>query len=192
VLVFIPILGSLAAIVLAPVFAAGIVTGCRALEEGRDLELGHLFAGFRERFGTLVSVSLLYLAASVVIALVVGLITGAGMWSLLGGGASAASVGAAGLGLLLALLVMLALMLPVFMAVWFAPALVVFHEQSAVEAMKNSFIACLRNMLPFLVYSLVVFGLAIVAFIPLGLGWLVLGPVIAGSLYASYRDIFFE
>jgi uncharacterized membrane protein len=46
-------------------------------------------------------------------------------------------------------------------------------------------------MLPFLVYSLVVFGLAIVAFIPLGLGWLVLGPVSFASVYTAYRDIYF-
>ena len=32
--------------------------------------------------------------------------------------------------------------------------------------------------------------LAIVASIPFGLGWLVLGPVFAASVYASYKDIF--
>jgi len=31
---------------------------------------------------------------------------------------------------------------------------------------------------------------AILATIPFGLGWLVLAPVFAGSVYASYRDIF--
>jgi hypothetical protein len=33
---------------------------------------------------------------------------------------------------------------------------------------------------------------AIVATIPLALGWLVLGPVLAATLYASYRDIFYR
>ena len=41
-----------------------------------------------------------------------------------------------------------------------------------------------------LVYSLVGLVLAIAASIPLGLGWLVLGPMFGGSVYASYRDIF--
>jgi uncharacterized membrane protein len=94
--------------------------------------------------------------------------------------------------MLLALLIMLALMLPIIMAVWFAPALVVFHEQAAGEAMKNSFVACLKNIVPFLLYSVILFLLAIVASIPLGAGFLVLGPVIVASLYASYRDIFFQ
>ena len=85
-----------------------------------------------------------------------------------------------------------ALLLPLFMALWFAPALALFHQQGPAEAMKGSFVACLRNILPSLVYGAIGFMLAIVASIPFGLGWLVLGPVIAGSLYASYRDIFFE
>jgi len=84
------------------------------------------------------------------------------------------------------------LMLPVFMAIWFAAPLVVFHNQGPGEAMKNSFTACLRNVLPFLVYSVIALLLAFIASIPLGLGWLVLGPVMAASLYTGYRDIFFE
>src|SRR4051794_17762946 len=56
VLAFIPVLGSIANIVLTPVFAAGLILGCRALDEGGELKIEHLFAGFRERFGTLVTV----------------------------------------------------------------------------------------------------------------------------------------
>jgi hypothetical protein len=36
----------------------------------------------------------------------------------------------------------------------------------------------------------VVFVLALVATIPIGLGWLVLGPVLATSVYTAYLDIF--
>ena len=192
VLALIPVLGSLALIVLAPVFAGGIMIACREVDQGREVQIVHLFAGFRERFGTLVSVGLLYLAASVVIALVVGVVTGAGMWTLLGGGADPVALGAAGLTVILAFLVMMALMLPVIMAIWFAAPLVTFHDQPAGEAMKHSFFACLKNIVPFLVYSAILFVAAIVASIPFFLGWLVLGPVMACSLYASYRDIFFE
>jgi uncharacterized membrane protein len=78
------------------------------------------------------------------------------------------------------------------MAVWFAPPLVVFHDLGAGEAMKSSFVACLRNVVPFLVYGVILLLLSMLASLPFGLGWLVLGPVLAGSLYTSYRDIFFE
>lgn len=191
-LALIPVLGSLAGMALAPVFAGGIAIACREQDRGRALRLGHLFEGFRERFGTLVSIGLIYLGITVVLALVVGLATGAGMWTLLGSSADAAAVAGAGLTLVLAFLVMLALLLPLFMALWFAPALAVFHEQGPAEAMKSSFVACLRNIGPFLLYSVILFLLAIAASIPFGLGWLVLGPTMAASLYTGYRDIFFD
>lgn len=192
VLALIPLLGSLAAMILAPVFGAGLVIGSRALDQGGSLEIAHLFAGFRERFGTLATVGLTYLGASVAIALVVGLVTGAGVWKLMGGDADPAAIGAAGATVLLAFLVMMALMLPVVMAVWFSPPLVAFHELGAGEAMKASFVACLRNIVPFLVYGVILLLLGVLASLPFALGWLVLGPVMAASLYTSYRDIFFK
>lgn len=191
-LALVPFLGSIAAMVLAPVFAGGLVIGCRAQDEGRALEVSQLFAGFRERFGPLVSIGAIYLGVTLVVALVVGLVTGAGMWATLGTQPGPERVAGAGVTLLLAMLVMLALLVPVFMAMWFAPALVVFHGESALEAMKASFVACLRNIGPFLLYGAILFLLAIAASIPFGLGWLVLGPVMAASIYTGYRDIFFE
>jgi uncharacterized membrane protein len=192
VLALIPFLGSLALMVLFPAFGGGIMLGCRALDEGRELELGHLFAGFKDKFGTLAAVGAIYLAASIVVALVVGLITGAGLFALLGGGdPGAAAATGAFMTVLLAVLIMMALMIPMAMAIWFAPALVVLNDRGAVEAMKESFAGCVKNIVPFLLYGVVLFVAAIIAAIPFGLGWLVLGPVAAGSLYASYRDIYF-
>jgi len=43
---------------------------------------------------------------------------------------------------------------------------------------------------PFVLYGLVGLVLGIVASIPFGLGWLVLGPVAIASVYVGYRDIF--
>ena len=192
VLAVIPFLGMLAGVVLMPVFGAGFMIACRALEDGRPMELGQLFAGFRERFGALATVGLIYLVASVVIALVVGALTGVSLYRTMSAGGDPAAMAAAALTMLLAFLIMLALMLPVIMAVWFAPALVVFHEQAAGEAMKNSFVACLKNIAPFLIYGVIMLLLSILASIPFGLGFLVLGPVIVTSLYTSYRDIFFQ
>jgi uncharacterized membrane protein len=190
VLAFIPFIGSIASFILTPVFGAGVVIGCRAIEEGRPLEIGHLFAGFREKLGPLATVGAIYLGTAVVIALVVGLATGASIFALMSGATPDVATPAAALTVILALLIMLALLLPVVMAIWFAPPLVVFHDKSAVEAMQESFTGCLRNIVPFLVYGVVMLGLGIVASIPLGLGWLVLGPVLAASLYTSYKDIY--
>ena len=188
----VPFLGSLAGMVLTPVFAGGIFAACREQDQGRPLAVSHLFAGFRERFGTLVSIGFINLGITIAAMLVAGILTGAGMWTFLGSGTNPEAVAGMGLTLLLAVLVMFALLLPLFMALWFAPALAVFHQQGPAEAMKASFVGCLKNILPFFVYSVVGMLLAIVASIPFGLGWLVLGPVMAASLYTSYRDIFFD
>lgn len=186
VLSFIPLV-SLLANVLAPVFTGGLLLGCRAIEQGEGLEVGHLFAGFSHRSGTLAAVGGLYLLGLVVIgAIVAATAFGMGAFS-----AEPAWTGAQ-LTTMFALpgLVGLALVVPLIMALWFAPALVVFHGVDALEAMKRSFIGCLRNILPFLLYGLVSLVLLILAVLPLGLGLLVVMPVFCGSLYAAYKDIF--
>jgi len=187
----IPIVGPLATTLFGPVFAAGVMVGCKTLDSGGELELGHLFAGFRERTGTLIAVGALYLAATVVVIVVVSLVMGVGMMTMMGAG-DPQEVAAMGMTIVLAVLVMFALLLPAVMAIWLAAPLVVFHEHGAVEAMKGSFAGCLKNILPFLVYSVVLFVFAIAATLPLMLGWLVLGPVFAASVYASYRDIYLK
>ena len=56
--------------------------------------------------------------------------------------------------------------------------------------MRQSFAACLRNILPFLLYGVIALVLSIIAAIPFGLGYLVLIPVLTCSLYAGYKDVF--
>jgi uncharacterized membrane protein len=114
------------------------------------------------------------------------------------GGLFAVMTGAAtdpsayGASTVLALLVVAALVIPVNMALWFAPALVMLQDQTAMHAITQSFKGCVRNIVSFLIYGVVLLVLGFVASIPLGLGWLVLAPVILGSVYAAYRDIYFE
>ena len=188
---FIPIVGGLAMTLFGPVFAAGVMLGCKALDAGEQLELSHLFGGFRSRTGTLIGVGALYLAATIAVALVVSLVMGVGMMTMMGGGDQQA-VAAMGMTFVLAILIMLALLLPAMMAVWLAAPLVVFHDHGAIDAMKGSFTGCLKNVLPFLLYGVVLALLSILASLPLGLGWLILGPVFAASIYASYRDIYLK
>ena len=186
----IPIVGGVAMTLFAPVFAAGVVIGCRGLDEGKDLEIGHLFAGFRSRTGTLIGVGAVYLVISLIVMLVVGLSMGVGMVTMMGAGDPEA-MAAMGMTMVLAVLIMVALMLPIIMAVWFAAPLVVFHDHGVMDAMKGSFAGCLRNIVPFLIYGLVMFVFSFLASLPLLLGWLVLGPVLLASLYTGYRDIYF-
>lgn len=191
VLALIPLVGPIASFVLGPVFTAGFVMAARSADEGGEVQFSQLFAGFKHRFGTLAAVGGLYLVGTIVIVFAASMLTGIGMFSVLGGAATPEQAARLGLTLAIAVLLVVALMLPLVMAIWFAPPLVAFHDMGAWEAMKASFFGCLKNLLPFLLYGIVVFIAAVIASIPLFLGWLVLGPVIAASLYTSYRDIYF-
>jgi uncharacterized membrane protein len=151
------------------------------------LTIAHLFAGFQSHLNPLVVIGALYLAGMFAIVLVASIFTGGAAFTLWKSGADA---GVAVSSILFIVLIVLLLMIPLIMAVWFAPALATLHDVAPVDALKLSFRGCMRNMLPFLVYGVVGLLLAFAATIPFGLGWLVLLPVLAGSAYASYRDIF--
>lgn len=185
----VPLLGQLAANLLTPLLVAGLLAACRKAENGQTLEIPDLFAGFKTNSGELAVLGLLYMAGMLVIVAFV---------ALLGGGSVAggmmlgrpAGFGIAFGGMMLALLLSALLSIPLVMAMWFAPALVLFNNMQPVPALKASFNACLKNLLPFLIYGVITLVLSFFAALPLGLGFLVLAPVLAGSLHASYRDIF--
>ena len=96
----------------------------------------------------------------------------------------------AGVAMLVVALIGVTLALLAAMAYWFAPALVVLNGEPPIAALQKSFAASWRNIGAFLLYGLIYIGLAIVATIPMGLGWLVLGPMLVGSCYAGWRTIF--
>jgi len=196
VLVFVPILGGLISNLLMPVFIGGLMLGCRSLEEDGEFGIDALFAGFKQNTGNLVMVGVLYLVGIIVVGMILlaillaiggSALIKAGLFS---GQITEGSMATLAGGALIAILVALALMVPLAMAVWFAPQLVIFRDIAPFEAMKASFFACLKNILPFLVYGLILLVLSFIASIPFGLGMLVLGPVLIGTHYASYMDLF--
>ena len=184
---FIPVLGQLVSPLLSVVVAGSIMLGCRALDRGEPLTVGHLFAGFQSHLTPLLVVGALYLAGMFVIVLVAAAFTGGAAFALWSRGSG---VGTAIGSMLLVVFIVLFLMIPLFMALWFAPALITLHDVPPVEAMKRSVRGCLRNLLTFIILAVIVIILGILASIPFALGWLVLLPVLAGAAYASYRDIF--
>ncbi len=196
---FVPVVGSLAESVLAPVFGGGIALGCHALAKGRPLTIGHLFEGFQGgRFMPLFIVGLIYLGAMFVlwigvVAVVLGVAGGAGLFSALSSDASqmgVALMSSIGLVALVVVPIALVAVAALTMAYWFAPPLIVLNGEEPIAAMKKSFRACWQNVGATLVYGLIGIGLAIVASIPFGLGWILLAPVMAGSWYASWRETF--
>lgn len=190
-LALVPFLGGLANMLLSPVIAAGLMLGCRALERDEELDIGYLFAGFKQNTSNLVMLGLLMLVAMIVIMVPAMLIVG-GAGFLAGKSGGLAGYAALGMTMLLVVLVIIAVSIPIYMAIWFAPSLVIFHDMKPVEALKTSFFACLKNIVPFLLYGVILLVLTVIAAIPFGLGLLILMPVVIASVYTAYRDIFFE
>lgn len=188
----IPLVGPLLFNLLSPVLFAGLMIGCRAVEKGEELELSHLFAGFRKNSASLVTIGGIYLIGTIVVVGVIFMSAGGAMLPTVldKSGGDMQAVAAAMRSMALALTIGFALYLPLLMLIWFAPLLVVFEDMNPVAAMKTSFFACLSNWLAFLVYGLVILVLWFIASIPLFLGLIVLLPVLICSLYASYKDIF--
>lgn len=184
----IPFIGGLITNLFMPVVMGGIMLGCKALDEGGELQINHLFAGFSDHFGQLVLVGALYLGGIFIVFMPVGILAAILIPIM------AASHMESMTFVVIALIVLIAtaLIIPLVMAYWFAPPLVVFHAMPPIDAMKASFFACLKNFVPFLIYGLAFIPLMILAALPCFMGFLVLSPVIMASIYTSYRDIFIQ
>lgn len=189
----VPLLGALAVSLLMPVLIGGWLLAARKVEQGGTLEVTDLLAGFQgDRLTPLIVLGALLLAAMVAIGVVAGVLGLGAMWGLFAGGmhdspgGMMAAVGTGLMGMALAMLLFAA----VTMALWFAPALVVFRQVPPVDAIKLSARAVLKNIVPFLVFGVIYFVAAIVASIPLGLGWILLVPVGLLTGYVSYREVF--
>jgi hypothetical protein len=195
----VPFAGLLLAL-FTPVFLGGLMLGCRALEKGEELEIAHFFAGFRTNTLSLITIGGFYLIGNVVIAGLMYAIGGQALQQIVSGQAQNVdpeilmqAVGPA----MVALLAAMILSVPLTMAVWFAPLLVVFGNEKPASALRYSFIACLRNMLPFLVYGLIVLVPLILLMAPFDLanmernpGLWVVALLVLPSIYTSYRDLF--
>ncbi len=197
----VPFTGLLLAL-LTPVFLGGLMIGCRALEKGEELEIAHFFAGFRNNTLNLVTLGGFYLIGNVVIAGLMYAMGGGAIQQIVAGQAQnmdpeilMQALGPA----LAALLVGMALSVPLTMALWFAPLLVVFANEKPAPALRYSFLACLRNTLPFLVYGLVLLVPLVLFMAPFDLANMERNPglwvvvlLMLPSIYTSYRDLFRE
>ncbi len=191
VLSFIPLLGALILALITPALSTGLVHAARELDQGRDLAIEQLFAGLKEakQRTPLLTLGAIYIGAGIVALLVMFLLGGGALMGgiLAGGdaGPGAAAVGGAGLIIVVALV----LAILIAMAFVYAGPLVMFRNMPPVDSLKASFSACTQNIVPLIVFGVILAVLSFVASIPFLLGWLVLGPVAVGAIYASYKAI---
>ena len=192
VMSMIPLLGKIIFTLISPVFLAGLMQGCKAMEQGKPLEIAHLFIAFKENPAPIISIGGFYLIGQILIIGLVVLVGGSQMTDMMLYGKRVDESELMGVmsSFLTSSLIMLVLSIPLMMATWFAPLLVMFHKLPPVAAMQQSFFGCLRNIIPFQVYGITLIVLAIICLMPYGIGLVILIPTLFTSIYVSYKDIF--
>lgn len=188
----VPLLGTFIFMLISPVFQAGLMQGCKALEQGKPLEMKHLFIAFRKNAAPLITIGGVSLIGHILILGLAMLIGGSQMTDMMLYGKRVDESELMGVmsNFLTSSLLILTLSIPLIMATWFSPLLVVFHDIPAIVAMQRSFFACLKNFIPFQIYGIALIVLTVLSVIPYGAGLIILIPTMFTSIYVSYKDIF--
>lgn len=176
---------------LVPFAYAGIAMAGDEQRRTGSFEPNVLLVGFKKQAGALLAVGGTMMVAYVVIGIIVAVVVGIDAFRMMNGGHVDPSIFFS-VKYLLLFLICLALIIPVVMATYLAPQLIVLHDQPAVTAMKMSLSATIKNILPGLVFGILAMLLVIVSMIPLFLGLLISIPIMAITNYTVYRDIFVE
>jgi len=203
----VPFIGVAAASIMVPAFSVGFMAAARAASRRGPVELSLLFDGFRHQPKSQLVLGVIYLMALGTLLSATTLVDDGALASWMLTGRRPAEEALQSDDFLQALAVAALLYTPVLMAFWFAPPLAAWHGVGPIKALFFSFVACLLNWRPFLVYgafsALVVVVLPLAVLLTLMLAslkiaamslvfpvLLVLLPTLFASFYASYRDVF--
>jgi hypothetical protein len=203
----VPFIGVAAASIMVPAFSVGFMAAARAASRRGPVELSLLFDGFRHQPKSQLILGVIYLMALGTLLSATTLVDDGALASWMLTGRRPAEEALQSDDFLQALAVAALLYTPVLMAFWFAPPLAAWHGVGPIKALFFSFVACLLNWRPFLVYgafsALVVVVLPLAVLLTLMLAslkiaamslvfpvLLVLLPTLFASFYASYRDVF--
>ena len=207
----IPVIGPLAMMLLRPVFTVGFLAAAWTQERGGLPEIRHLFRGFRANLWALLPIGIALIAGTTLAVLATALVDGGALLEAITGNVKPDEALVANGRLEAAMLFAIVCALPSLLAVWFAPALVVFQDCTAGQALSGSLRAALANWRPVAVYGLLLFfyggvlpgmAVALIAYIvpPPAAPWVLALTVVPYvflfvaaqtiSDYVAYRDIF--
>jgi len=215
---FVSIIGS----IIAPIFVAGLMICAHENKYQDGFRINNLFEGFSLNGGKLAGLGALNLGMIIGLFIVIAIIAVAIFFGTIGSLEEIETLfdpntfnAESLLLILLVVLIAVAFILPITMAFWFAPALVIFHDVDIFAALKLSFMGCIKNMLPYLIYSLFYIIIYCIAAIPVfflaafigdsdpNIIMLIITVLLAlvevlmftavffTSIFASYEDIFY-
>ncbi len=204
------VVGQFVAPLLKPVFAVGFLAAAWSQERGVAPRFEHLFRGFRSNLLALVPLGAVFLAGITLAVLATTLVDDGRLIALMSGAEKPTEEALAGAPVQMAMLFGVACAMPSLLALWFAPALVVFNDAGALKAMGTSLRAAIANWRPIAVFCFAVFALGgVLPVFALSIAHL-FGDAVAGvvalfvvvpylfafvatlhiSDYVSYRDLF--
>jgi hypothetical protein len=207
----VPKIGSALGLALVPAFSVGFMTISRSCARKQAPPLGDLFAGFRGSVAMQLALGAAYVlvVAATLWATTLADDGALARWFLAGQRPGIETLRSPEFRS--ALLIFAAGLTPVFTLFWFAPVLVAWHGMGVAKALFFSLAACLVNWRAFAGYgavgALILLGVPLVtsAILLVLFGvqagsqladrlmpvlMLILAPVLFGSIYASYRDVF--
>jgi hypothetical protein len=151
--------GQFVAPLLKPVFAVGFLAAAWSQERGIAPRFEHLFRGFRSNLLALVPLGAVFLVGITLAVIATALVDDGKLMALMSGAEKPTEEALASGPVQLAMLFGVACAMPSLLALWFAPALVVFNDAGAVRALGTSLRAAIANWRPIGVYCLAVFVL---------------------------------
>jgi hypothetical protein len=207
----VPVVGPLAMMIGRPVFTVGFLAAAWTQQRGGVPEIGHLFRGFRTNLRALVPIGLVLVSGTMLAILATALVDGGALLDAIASNGRPDEAFVANTRVEAAMLFGILCALPTLLAVWFAPALVVFQDCGARQALATSLRAALANWRALAVYGLLLFfygavlpgmAIAIIAVVapseaaPYVIALTVVPYIFlfvaaqAISEYVAYRDIF--
>ncbi|APZ43405.1 BPSS1780 family membrane protein [Acidihalobacter ferrooxydans] len=188
-------LGGLLLAFIAPSLNGGYYLAIRRTEAGEEPGFADLFAAFNEpqRRNPMLMLGLVSLGAQIAITLTMIGAFGGTFAALAGfsGMLTGLPIIGGGLGFsLFAILSGLVIAVLLWLALFFAIPLVMLDGVAPSEALKISLRANLSNVAAWLIFSVLLVPLTVLALIPFGLGLLILYPLMTAAMYIAYRQTF--
>ncbi|AOM40690.1 BPSS1780 family membrane protein [Xenorhabdus hominickii] len=170
-------------------FIAGFITAAEKQRATGDFEIDLLFHGFKNKLGSLIAVSALYLGIYILGAVAAVLIVGVGAIESLSSAPELLINSSSSF--ILAGLVFLTFNIIALAFAWFAPALIIINDLKFGEAISMSLNAVKKNQLGGFLFFLLMGILMAISMIPLFLGLIVTVPMMMVAYYTTYRSIFY-
>lgn len=181
---------------ITPILIGGIIAISEKQRRTGEVEIGLLFAGFQQKFGALFAVGAINFGVSLIGGIIAVMIGGTALLSIMlemsqGGQVSPETIMALSGSFFYIFVIMIVAGLVGAAMTWFAPALIMNHDFKVGAAISASLKAVSKNILPGILFFVVMAIIMFISAIPLGLGLLVTFPIMYVGYYTSYRSLFF-